>query len=324
MDEASLAFMIRAASPVAPRFPLACRGAHTWRMRIPGIEELAAHANKVAAEARSTGPKTEAGRARSAINAVKHGLAGRGLVLPGEDRGEYEAKLDGIFTALAPQDDAEAELVALVADDIWKLGRLARIEKGITLGRIEEVLALTGTAEKAGGIVNAITAIGGALTAWVAEPIPSEKGPEFLRRFRAMADALDLVEATVSSAPAELMEAGHELLAQLHGTAADKAVSTELYRAVFDHGRRVMTLLLDNGRTEDAAQDELRASISGIALPDEAELKKLARYRKLLEESLQRRLAALEQLRGLKSEKKADSTDVERAREYRVRLRVVA
>lgn len=293
-------------------------------MDLDDIRALGAQVKKAAANVRATGPKTEAGWARSAINAVKHGLAGRGLLLPGEDRGEYEAKLDGIFTALAPQDDAEAELVALVADDLWKLGRLARIEKGITLGRIEELLALTGTAEKAGATVNAISTVGHALTSWAAAPIPAEKGPEYVRRFRALADALDLVEATVRGVPADLMEVGHELLAQLHGMAADQALKPELYQAVFDHGRRVMTLLLDKGQAEDAAQDELRASIAGIALPNKEELAKLAKYRAMLETSLQRRLATLDQLRKLTAGNVADAGGAGKAREYRVKLRIVA
>jgi hypothetical protein len=54
--------------------------------------------------------------------------------------------------------------VALVADDLHKLDRLGKIEKGINLGRIEELLALTGSGEKAGTIVNAIQALGQALS----------------------------------------------------------------------------------------------------------------------------------------------------------------
>jgi hypothetical protein len=68
----------------------------------------------------------------------------------------------------------------------------------------------------------------------------------------------------------------------------------------------------------------LRAAITGIALPDEAELRKLGRYRKLLEDSLQRRLAALEQLRKLTAERREAGADAEKSREFRVRLRVVA
>ena len=46
----------------------------------------------------------------------------------------------------------------------------------------------------------------------------------------------------------------------------------------------------------DVGETSAAAAIAGIALPDEAELKKLARYRAMLELSLQRWLAALEQI----------------------------
>ena len=77
------------------------------------------------------------------------------------------------------------------------------------------------------------------------------------------------------------------------------------------------------GKQQDIEQDELRAGIAGIALPDEAELKKLARYRAMLEASIQRRLTALEQLRRLTAENVTGEKDVERAKEYRVKLRLV-
>jgi len=292
-------------------------------MDLTDVKALADKVKKLTSEARATGPKTEKGKLRAATNAVRHGLTGKNLLLPGEDPGEYEARMDNVFTALGPQSDVEAELVALVADDIHKLNRLARIELGAFLARIEELLSLTGTAEKASVTVNAINAVGTALTPWIAEPLPVEKGPEFMRRYRAMTDALDLVEATVSGAPADLMEAGHELMAQLHGKAAEKVVPPDLYQAAFDHGRRLMSLPLDMGKAEDAAQDGLRAAIAGIALPNKDELAKLAKYRSMLEISLQRRLAALDQLRILTTGNVADAGGAEKAKEYRVKLRMV-
>jgi len=293
-------------------------------MALADIQDFTAAVKKMTAATKATGPKTEKGKLRSALNATRHGLAGRGLLLPGEDAQVYTEKMDGIFTALGPQDDAEAELVALVADDLWKLGRLAKIEKGVTLGRIEELLALTGTAEKAGVTSNAITALGTALAAWSAELIPAEKNTEFKRRFDAMVTAVNLIEATVAGIPADLIEPCNDLLTRLHGNKGETVVNQAAYVELFEAARLIMGLLLDRGQREDAAQDELRANIAGIALPDEAELKKLARYRKMLEDSLQRRLAALDQLSKITAGKVVGSGDVEKAKEFRVKLRVVA
>ena len=288
------------------------------------IRNLAAKVNKLADGARSTGPRTEAGKLRSALNATRHGLAGRNLLLPGEDPVEYETRMDEIFSTLAPRDAGEAQLVALVADDTWKLGRLARIEKGITLGRIEELLALTGSGKKAGTIVNAIHQMGNALVTWTAEPVPTTRSPDFNRRYTTMAEAVALVHATVIGIPVSLIEACDAALDEVRGKRDDVAISLSSYTQVFQVARELMTALLDTGRAQDVEQDELRAAIAGIALPDEAELKKLARYRSMLELSVQRRLVALEQLRKLVAGNEAGEKDLERAKEFRVRLRIVA
>lgn len=296
----------------------------TEAMALADIKDFTAAVAKLTSATKATGPKTEKGKLRSALNATRHGLSGRGLLLPGEHQAEYEARLDGIFTAMAPQDDAEAELVALVADDIWKLGRLAKIEKGVTLGRIEELLAMTSTAEKAGVTGSAIQALGTALAAWTAEPIPIERNTEFKRRLDAMVNAVNLVEATVVGVPADLVETCNDLVARLHGNRGETVVDRVTCVEFFEAARQVMGLLLDRGHAEEAAQEELRAAITGIALPDEAELTKLARYRKMLEDSLQRRLAALDQLRRITAGKVSGQADGEKAKMYRVKLRVVA
>jgi hypothetical protein len=258
------------------------------------------------------------------LNATKHGLAGRGLLLPGEDPVEYEARMDELFSTLAPKDEGEAQVVALVADDIWKLSRLAKIEKGVSLARIEELLALTGGGEKSGGIVNAIQVMGNALTAWSAEPVPTIRSPDFDRRYRAMCEAVALVDATVSSIPMQAIDACDASLDEVRGKRDDVEISPSTYVQVFEACRVLMATLLDMGRDQDVEQDRLRGAIAGIALPDVGELKKLGRYRAMLELSLGRRLAALEQFRRLTAGTVVGEKDVERAKEYRVKLRVVA
>lgn len=251
-------------------------------------------------------------------------MAGKNLLLPGEDPAEYASRLDGIFTAMAPRDDAEAEIVALVADDLWKLGRLARIEKGVTLGRIEELLAQTGTGEKASITGNAITTLGTALVTWSKQPIPIGRDDELARRVREMSSAVGFVEATVPGVPADRIGRCDDLPSDLHGKPDGAPVAAEVYGALFDAAREVMTVLLDRGHAEEAAQEELRASISGIALPNKEELAKLAKYRTMLELSLQRRLAALDQIRKLAAGSAINGGDVGKAKEFRVKLRVVA
>ncbi|HEY3447521.1 MAG TPA: hypothetical protein VGK67_14295 [Myxococcales bacterium] len=292
-------------------------------MTLTDINQLGADVKKIADHAKATGPKSPEGKLRSSINAVKHGLAGKNLLLPGEDAAEYEARMDGVFASLAPEDEAQAQLVALVADDLWKLDRLARIEKGITLGRIEELLGLTQTAAQAGRTANALVSLGMALRSWAAQPIPTERGTEFNRRLRAMSDALDLVGGLVTDIPADSIEKCSELVIKLFGKKDEKTVPMDVYAEMYQAAGKVMSALMERGDRDEAAQQELRKAISEISLPDEAELKKLARYRKLLEDGLLRRLQALDQLRKMK----VDQTSVDaadRAHEFRVKLRVVS
>jgi hypothetical protein len=59
-------------------------------------------ANRANAQ-KSTGPKTEQGKRRSSLNAVRHGLAGQLVVLPEEDLAafqQYSAKIVASFNDL--------------------------------------------------------------------------------------------------------------------------------------------------------------------------------------------------------------------------------
>ena len=79
----------------------------------------------------STGPATDAGKAASSYNALKHGLYARDVVLPGEDRAEYDAMLAELTEEFAPQGRYEKSLVRRLADIWWRLGRSAAIEAGL-------------------------------------------------------------------------------------------------------------------------------------------------------------------------------------------------
>lgn len=302
-------------------------------METADIMNLAADVKKLTAGVKSTGPKTEAGKLRAAVNAVKHGLTGKNLLLPGENAQEYESMLDGIFTSMAPKNDAEAEFVALVADDLWKLGRLARIEKGLCLGHVEELLAQTSAGERSGPVTESITAVGTALMSLMREPLPSSADDEVRRRLKVISHAMVVVETTVMevppvpgvpAVPPELVTRCDEFIVELQRDLHAGQFSTDTYTALGDAARTLMATLLDIGHAEAAAQDELRAAVASIALPNKEELAKLAKYRAMLEMSLQRRLAALEQLRKLAAANTATEADQVKAREYRVKLRVVA
>jgi hypothetical protein len=87
--------------------------------------------------ARSRGPKTAAGKARSSRNALKHGLrAQKLLVLPEEDAAQFEALEAALLAELAPQGALQAVLAQRIVSAAWRLMRADRLEA--------EVLAFRG------------------------------------------------------------------------------------------------------------------------------------------------------------------------------------
>jgi len=86
----------------------------------------------------STGPKTEAGKAKSSLNAVRHGLTGRTVLLPSDDAAAYETHVAAFQKRYAPATDEERNLVQSLADTEWRLLRIPALEMGIyAVGRLE-------------------------------------------------------------------------------------------------------------------------------------------------------------------------------------------
>ena len=86
----------------------------------------------------STGAKTESGKAKSSLNAVKTGLTSRTVLLPSDDAEAYQSHVDGFFARWNPVGDQEHNLVQSLADTEWRLLRIPGLEMGIyALGRLE-------------------------------------------------------------------------------------------------------------------------------------------------------------------------------------------
>ncbi|HZQ53583.1 MAG TPA: hypothetical protein VFB14_15380 [Bryobacteraceae bacterium] len=86
----------------------------------------------------STGPTSEAGKARSSKNAVTTGLTGRTVLLPAEDAALYESHCLEFLERHQPADEAEKALVQSLADTEWRLQRIPSLEAGIyAIGRLE-------------------------------------------------------------------------------------------------------------------------------------------------------------------------------------------
>ena len=76
----------------------------------------------------STGPRTEAGKQRSALNALTHGLTCRTAVLPSEDPAAYEQHRRQFLEEYRPATPTETAFVEELADTSWRLKRIPLLE----------------------------------------------------------------------------------------------------------------------------------------------------------------------------------------------------
>jgi hypothetical protein len=69
-----------------------------------------AEANRINAQ-RSSGPRTELGKSRSKMNALKHGLSAKKIIIGDEDPKEFEALRAALEREWQPETASQAELV---------------------------------------------------------------------------------------------------------------------------------------------------------------------------------------------------------------------
>jgi hypothetical protein len=94
------------------------------------ISEKQLEANRRNAQ-RSTGPRTEAGKERSKLNACRHHLTGQVNTMTEPDRIAFNKFLDGIMKDLAPEGAMEIQLAQRIAHDHWRLNRAAAVEDNL-------------------------------------------------------------------------------------------------------------------------------------------------------------------------------------------------
>ena len=87
---------------------------------------------------KSTGPRTEEGKTRSAKNSLKHGLLARDTVMPGEDPADFDRQLSALEADIQPANSLEFELVRQIADAQWRMRRLTRLETGFLAAAVDD------------------------------------------------------------------------------------------------------------------------------------------------------------------------------------------
>ena len=96
-------------------------------------------ANRLNAQ-KSTGPNTEEGKKRSALNACRHGLTGQVVVLPEEDKEAFDAFMLANVATFEVATVMEQQLAQSYVHYQWRINRAAAIEENMfTMGNIKDL-----------------------------------------------------------------------------------------------------------------------------------------------------------------------------------------
>ena len=114
----------------------------TAKMGDLGGADAMASERQIAANRRnalkSTGPRTEAGKARSRRNAITHGLNAHIETLPDEEKGAFEDRLNAWKAALQPWTPYEDDLIRRLAGYSWRLDRAERVQTALIADAITD------------------------------------------------------------------------------------------------------------------------------------------------------------------------------------------
>jgi len=80
---------------------------------------------------KSTGPRTEQGKAISRYNARRHGLTGQTIIMTAEELAIYTKLCENLQSDLEPEGEFEIRTVQSIADAQWQLDRAHAIENNL-------------------------------------------------------------------------------------------------------------------------------------------------------------------------------------------------
>src|SRR3982751_3931029 len=113
-------------------------------LRIPRPRTDAQRAAARANGAKSHGPVTDEGKAKAAMNALRHGLTAATLVLTTEDKPKFDELLNAYIDDYRPATQTESDLVQEIAASKWLQRRCWALQTAlldVTMDRMEEEIA---------------------------------------------------------------------------------------------------------------------------------------------------------------------------------------
>jgi hypothetical protein len=270
----------------------------------------------------STGPKTSAGKAVSAKNAIRHGALATMAIPIFETEAEWEEHRAAVVASLYPEGFLETELAERVAFCLWRLKRVARAEREvITVGQetVEEAYLAANrfSTPKPEKLEDAC------MQAKVAKnrqrllerlPRQADEAPV------ARADASTILWAVTGAVEDEEFDLDELTLPDISDDAAleefpnwTAGLVRRCIAAIAVHDEQTPEALLDaatwRARGEALQQDrqvkEIATAVDRLRrerlLPDEQTLSKLSRYEAALERSLYKALHQLERLQAART-----------------------
>ena len=259
------------------------------------------------------GPKTDAGRRAVRFNAIKHGLTASSPVIAGfESEEAWQDHLERLLHDYAPETYMEECLIRQIADLLWRLERIPRVEKA-TIGSNQQWIIYNYYAKRRSyGISN---------------PDPQARSRELMEASKVpslLVDLLDLpAKATVARADACLMlRALREVAPGLADNVAlpdESPLRVESLRSLLEQcaSRQSMTLrslvtdvftkLMDKSallfcENSDFLKYASSAAVQGL-IPDEGTLNKLMRYESHLHRQLVQTMHVLEDIQNKRQAK---------------------
>ncbi len=85
---------------------------------------------------KSTGPKSEEGKARSARNSTKHGAYAQNPYTPDDEVRDYRAWLENWHEEYQPAGPGEVALLEQAAQAAWKLRQFAKVQEAAEAKRV--------------------------------------------------------------------------------------------------------------------------------------------------------------------------------------------
>jgi hypothetical protein len=105
-------------------------------------------ANRANAQ-KSTGPRTEAGKDRSRLNATRHGITGTLSLRSGPEAAAFDAYFQRLLPSFEVRTPLESELAARAIDVLFRLARLSVVEGNIFAAGLHEIPANPGVTSSA-------------------------------------------------------------------------------------------------------------------------------------------------------------------------------